>query len=315
VLLKQVPKIMPLAKSLASLAFPKLGSVHGYRNPLGTISATSCYSVFLRHIRLLRSVGVPHVPRIVAELGPGSSLGTGFAALIAGAEKYYALDLVNFSNVDQNLLVFDQIVQMFRNKVAIPASGLHSLRFPDLDDYGFPGFLEIEANASFDERIAAIRQDIASSAGNFVRIAAPWSHASVIEDQSVDWVFSQSVLEHIDDLESVYRALALWVKPAGYTSHLIDFASHGLTQEWNGHWALGDLAWAALKGRRPYLINRLPYQEHLRLGEANGFVALLEKRCKRFDGLTPGQFASRFRSMSDEDARLQMVFVISQRAA
>ena len=97
-------------------------------------------------------------------------------------------------------------------------------------------------------------------------------------------------------------------------SHLIDFASHGLTQEWNGHWALGDLAWAALRGRRPYLINRLPYQEHLRLGEANGFVVLLEKPSKRFDGLTPGQFASRFRSMSDEDARLHMVLVISQRA-
>ena len=62
---------------------------------------------------------------------------------------------------------------MFRNKAPIPASGLHSLRFPDLDDYGFPGFLEIEANASFDERIAAIRQDIASSTGNFVRIPRP----------------------------------------------------------------------------------------------------------------------------------------------
>ena len=99
--MKRVPKIMPLAKSLASFAFPKLGTVHSYSNPLGTLSATSCYSIFLRHICLLRGVGVPHVPRIVVELGPGSSLGTGFAALIAGAEKYYALDLVKFSNVDQ----------------------------------------------------------------------------------------------------------------------------------------------------------------------------------------------------------------------
>ena len=69
-------------------------------------------------------------------------------------------------------------------------------------------------------------------------------------------MFSQSVLEHIDDLEGAYATLHKWLKPGGYMSHLIDFYSHGLTKEWNGHWALSDLTWGALKGRRPYLINR-----------------------------------------------------------
>jgi hypothetical protein len=129
----------------------------------------------------------------------------------------------------------------------------------------------------------------------------------------VDWIFSQSVLEHIDDLATAYRVSARWLKPAGLASHLIDFGSHGLTREWNGHWAVGDLAWSALRGRRPYLINRQPYAEHLRLAADNGFVTVLERRNKRFDGLIPEQFAPRFRAIGDEDARTRMALHVSRR--
>ena len=307
----RIPKLKPLTKSLMSFIVPKLGTVHGYDNPLGTFSAESCYSIFLRHACLLRKAGVRDAPKIVAELGPGSSLGTGFAALIAGAERYYALDLIDFTNVEHSLFIFDQLVGMFREKAPIPSSGVHSLRFPDLDDYGYPDFLEVEANAAFEKRVAVIRQDIASNAGDFIRIAAPWTEA-VIERRSVDWIFSQSVLEHIDAIGDGYRSFAEWLKPRGYMSHLIDFSSHGMTREWNGHWALGDFAWAALRGRRPYLINRQPYEEYHRLAKVNGFATVLERRSKRFDGLIPEQFAPRFRTISDEDARLHMVLVISQ---
>jgi hypothetical protein len=248
---RQVPKFKPLIKGLASFAIPKLGTVHGYRNPLGTISAESCYSIFLRHACLLRAVGAQGLPRIVAELGPGSSLGVGLAALIAGAERYYALDMIDFCNAAQNLSVFDQLVRMFREKAPIPASGMHSLRFPDLDHYGYPDYLRVETDATFEKRVAAIRQDIAANAGDFVRISTPWTEASVIEQKSVDWIFSQSMLERIDDLGMVYRTLPRWLKPTGYMSHLIDFSSHGMTREWNGHWAISEFAWAALRGRRP----------------------------------------------------------------
>jgi len=307
-----LPRIKPLAKGMLSFVFPNLRTVHGYSNSLGTLSADSCYSIFLRHVSLLHNVGLQAVPKVVAELGPGSSLGTGFAALMAGAEKYYALDLVDFSDLTSNLAIFDQLVALFRQKAPIPASGLHNRRFPDLDCYDFPDFLDFEPDAAWEKQIAEIRQDIAVKTGIFVQTAAPWTEFSIVRPSSVDWIFSQSVLEHIDDLAAVYSALAQWLKPSGYTSHLIDFDSHGLTQEWNLHWALGELAWFALRGRRPYLINRQPYSEHIRLATENGFVTVLEKRYKRFDGLIPEQFAPRFRTISDEDARTQMVFLISR---
>lgn len=79
----------------------------------------------------------------MAELGPGSSQGVGLAALIAGAERYFALDLIDFSDVEQNLRVFDELVEMFRQRAAIPSAGVHSLRYPDLEDYSFPAFLAL----------------------------------------------------------------------------------------------------------------------------------------------------------------------------
>ena len=56
----------------------------------GTDSARYCYSVWLRHLAMAHTNGLPTSPKIVAELGPGDSIGMGLAALIAGTEKYFA---------------------------------------------------------------------------------------------------------------------------------------------------------------------------------------------------------------------------------
>jgi hypothetical protein len=52
------------------------------------------YSMWLRHVVTAHRNGAFHRGglSVVAELGPGKSLGTGLAALLAGAESYYAFD-------------------------------------------------------------------------------------------------------------------------------------------------------------------------------------------------------------------------------
>ena len=50
------------------------------------------------------------VPAIIAELGPGNSLGVGLAGLISGAEKYYGLDVVEYCSSAETLGLFDEIV-------------------------------------------------------------------------------------------------------------------------------------------------------------------------------------------------------------
>jgi hypothetical protein len=99
----------------------------------------------------------------------------------------------------------------------------------------------------------------------------------------------------------------------GHATHLIDFCSHNLTDEWNGHWAVGDGLWSAIRGRRPYLLNRDWGTTHLQLAADNELRVVLEHRNKRFDGLVPAQFSPRFRAIPDEDARTRMMFVVMQR--
>src|SRR5580658_10289690 len=68
-----IPNLKPLAKGMLSFAVPKLGTVHGYGNPLGTLAADSCYSIFLRHLCLPRDAHLVDLRKIVAELGPGTN--------------------------------------------------------------------------------------------------------------------------------------------------------------------------------------------------------------------------------------------------
>jgi len=238
-------------------------------------------------------------------------LGTGFCALILGAKKYYALDLIDFTDPKVNVSIFDELVALFRKKAPIPSTGIHSLRFPELDCYEFPEFLNFEPNKEFEDRMVKLRTDIALKTGEYVEVAAPWTELSIINSNSIDWIFSQSVLEHIDDLRGIYKAMNNWLKLNGYMTHLIDFSSHNLTFEWNGHWAIKKQLWSILRGKRPYLINRIPYSEYIRLAEDNGFSTILEKRYKRFDGLTTGQFTTSF-SGNEEDTRTAMVFLVQR---
>ena len=306
-----MPRLKPLIKGIGSFAIPPLQKAH---KPLETESAERSYSIFLRHLSLLKSVGVTRLPKTVAELGPGSTLGAGFAALIAGAHKYYALDFVDHSNLNTNLKVFDDLVSFFRRKAAIPASGQHSMIFPDLDSYEFPDCLSFDPHsASFEERVSKIREDIVHGTGGFFEAAAPWMQSNMIKEASIDWLFSHSVLEHVDDLSGTFRAIAKWLKQGAYSSHLIDFDCHGLAHEWNGHWAISDGIWFAIRGKRPYLLNRDWCETYLQLAAENGLVSLLEMRNKRYDELIREQFGPRFRVMSDQDARTRMIFTIHQK--
>jgi hypothetical protein len=91
-----------------------------------------------------------------------------------------------------------------------------------------------------------------------VRYAVPWWASDVVEPGSVEMIFSQAVLEHVDDLRGTYAAMASWSTPTGFLSHEIDFRSHGLARDWDDHWTIPDRQWRVIRGRRPYLINRAP---------------------------------------------------------
>jgi hypothetical protein len=186
--------------------------------------------------------------------------------------------------------------------------------FPPPANYKFPPELVsgLAKNLAPD-RLQRIRANLAEQRGDLIRYVAPWTDSSCITPSTIDWLFSHAVFEHIDDLAGTYASIECWLRPGGLTTHLIDFYSHRLTAEWNGHWAIGDRLWRVIRGRRPYLINRVWRTQHLDFLRKQGFTTLEEITAKRDDGLHIEQFVSPFRAMPEEDARTQMMFVVARK--
>ena len=280
----------------------------------GTDSARYCYSVWLRHMVMMRKHGSSAAPRSVAELGPGDSLGIGLAALLTGSAEYYACDLHQYANPERDTEILRELVSLFRAREPIPGEEEFPRVIPRLDSYEFPSDLLLERGTQTtwaDPRIERIRWSIENrnDEKSVLRYAAPWHDSDVIRTGSVDLVFSQAVLEHVDDLRFTYRTMYSWLKPHGLMSHSIDFRCHGTADEWNGHWTYSDLTWKAVKGRRLYSLNREPHSTHLRLLQETGFEPLCDVRTQTPSRLGASDLARRFKNLSEQDLTTSGTYV------
>jgi len=271
----------------------------------GTVSARYCYSVWLRHLVMADMNQLNTNPEVVAELGPGDSLGIGLASILTGADSYYAFDIVKYANIENNLLIFDELVELFKKRVDIPGEEEFPRVFPKLDNYTFPNKLLNEKRMNLalnEERLKKIRSCIANPESNtIIRYFAPWDSKNSINEESVDLIFSQAVLEHVDSLDSVYRTMNNWLKPGGFVSHQIDFKSHGFAREWNGHYQYSDFLWMLIKGKRPYLINREPLQTHIDILNDIGFKICFLERVKMHSTISIEDLPSKYKTITNED--------------
>lgn len=290
------------------LAYGLLSVVPGvpeslYRGTGGTSSAEYCYCIWLRHLVLARAGGMPAFPRVVAELGPGDSIGVGLAALLSGAQRYVALDALAHADPAGNLRVFDQLVELFRGRAPIPGRDVFPEMALDLPDTAFPLDLIGEQRlrmALAEDRIAWLREIVAGRAAPAVLdYRAPWGRVSETDEASIDFLLSNAVMEHVTDLADAYRAMSRWLRPGGIASNQIDFRSHGLFRAWDGHWACPDWLWRLFMGRRPYLLNREPFSTHRRLAAA---VGLEEMQVLRVEASAASRrLAPRYAGISAED--------------
>ena len=284
----------------------------------GTDSARYSYSVWLRHLVMAQRNGLSVTPKIIAELGPGDSIGIGLAALVSGADQYYAFDIVDYASVKKNLVIFDQLVELFKNKEAIPGNKEFPKVQPHLDSYDFPNHILTDAilEASLtSDRLDSIRQSIEdlNRDGSSIHYQVPWYDSNVIEKETVDMIFSQAVLEHIDELHFTYERMHDWLKPGGFMSHSIDFKSHGSAREWNGHWVYSDFLWKLVKGNRPYLINRIPHSQHIKLLKETGFNTICDITNQRPSKIPLENLARRYKDMLPEDLVTSGAFIQATR--
>lgn len=288
----------------------------------GTDSARYCYSVWLRHLVKIHCHHGAVPDGVVVELGPGDTLGIGLSALLSGASRYIAVDVVRHADVARNLAVLAELVELFGARAPIPGGEEFPEIKPELNHFAFPtAILDPERleHSLAPVRVAAIaaalRGDVAPGEGGepLVRYVDPSIAAREIATGSADLIFSQAVLEHVDDIAGAYRACHHWLVPGGLMSHQIDFKSHGASREWNGHWAYPEPVWWLLRGRRPYLLNREPCGAHLELMAAVGFELLAVERALRSSRLRRKQLASRFRGITEDDLTTAGAFIVARK--
>lgn len=307
-------RLKPIIVGLASNIKPIRRFI--WRNTGGSVSARYCYSVWLRHLCLLHSRGKPTRFSRVAELGPGDSLGMGLMAMLTATDHFVGLDIVEYADTGRNLQTLDELVNLLRARADIPDAQEFPGIVPELESYKFPGDIlsdhlleQTLAPERLDRIRAGLRSGVLRDHDLSLCYVVPWYDDSVVESDSVSLAFSQAVLEHVDDLEQTYKSLAHWLTADGVMSHTIGLTDHGLTSAWNGHYAIPELLWKIIRGRRAYLINRQPLSAHITLMEKHGFTPTYVQPRFRTDGLSREAFAPIFRDMSDEDAKTEAALV------
>lgn len=288
----------------------------------GRTSARRCYSIWMRHLTLAHERGLQAMPSVVAELGPGDSLGAGIAALFSGAREYHAFDAVAFSDTERNLAYFDEIHALFDARAPIPNEFQDPILLPELPGYAFPSSILAEPNlvaALAPARLQAIRAALSNPGkpadGIMVRYCAPWYDTKDFPEGQVEFLFSHNVMEHVTELPHAYETIHRALKPGCIASHHIDYKCHNLANTWNGHWGYGDLVWRCISGNRPYLLNRQPHSVHIRLMRQTGFTIVRED-CARGDaGIGREGLAPRFHFLSDVDLHTRTAIVQARRNA
>ena len=307
-------KISTTVKGLLTFV-PGIQRVLPNRGTGGTNSAYYCYGVWLKHLTLLWENGMRSIPNTLAELGPGDSLGIGLAAMLCGSKTYYSLDVVEYSNVEMNLKIFDELVELFKSRAGRPTKG-----WPDFDRYLdnnlFPSHIlndKLLRESLSGKRIKAIRNAIENPAHQTsevtIKYMVPWSDDKIIENDTVDLILSHSVLEHVVDLGKTYRALYSWLKPKGMMSHQIDFQSHGVSEKWNGYRAYSEFLWKIMVGRRPWLINRQPHSVHIDNLKRNSFIVVCELTNHRKDGIQRSDLSNFWKNITDDDLTCSGAFI------
>jgi len=210
------------------------------------------------------------------ELGCGDSLASALIARKHGAERVYLVDVGDF--VDRNIMMYESLALKLDM---------------DIDFYSVESYLE-RCYASY--------------------LTHGLKSLKTIPDNSVDFIFSQAVLEHVrkGEFRQTLDELRRILKYGGKMSHSVDLKDHlggklnnlRFSESW---WEDDRIA------NSGFYTNRLRYSEMLKLFEDSGF----EYECvdiKRFEKIpTPRKMMDEsFSRFSDDDLRVSSFHVVMQ---
>jgi len=182
---------------------------------------------------------------VILEIGPGDSISTGITAWSMGAKRSILIDKGNYATKD--IIKYKKLIQILKNS-------------------GYKKANKLEECDSFNELLKT---------ANIVYLNKGLDSLRELESNSIDFCFSQAVLEHIfleefkDYISELYRVL----KPGGLCSHEVDLKDH-LGKSLNSL-RFSTVIWESnLFKRSGFYTNRLRCYQLKKIFQMSGFYIL-----------------------------------------
>ena len=284
-------------------------------NILGS-NSLYCYNVWMKNLKYWSKLN-HEVPKVVVEIGSGNSLGVGLAALISGSEAFFALEKTQFWNIETNIRVFDELVTFFNTEKKTKTISLNESTDLKEEKFDFPSNILTKAHLAKclkEERLQAIRKELSNPESlnyKYIHSIIPWNNAEIIEENTVDYIISHTVLQRLDDLPFAYETMSKWLKRSGSLSHKIDFKSMNRTKLWNEHWTLNKSEWNIITGGEG-LINREPLSTHLRLLEKHNFKIIYQIANSDTNTLRVEELSNEFKHLDNKDLTTSGFYYFAQ---
>jgi SAM-dependent methyltransferase len=226
------------------------------------------------------------------ELGPGNSLAQAFLLCLLGAGRVLGVDVRSFATYCDG--------EIYRSCVDKLDGWFEAGRFP-------AEVRPVDWRAEIPALLPARAR--APILGDRIRYAVTDGRALPVESESLDFVYSCSVLEHVKDPGQAYAEQFRALRPGGLISHVIDVSDHFRPDSFD-FLRYSDRLWRAMQSHSGGSINRLRAQDHLDLIEAAGFEIVTLRRRQAED--SPRQLAPRFRRYTSDELRT-LALILSAR--
>ncbi|MBI2069097.1 MAG: methyltransferase domain-containing protein [Elusimicrobia bacterium] len=229
------------------------------------------YEIFMRHFKRF---GRPEF--VGLELGPGDSLFSALIASATGSTSYYLVDMAYYAQ--QQPRAYLRMAQYLKEK---------GMKTPDLQN-------------------TSGLEEILDSCGATYKTAGLESLRE-IPTNSVDFIWSQAVLEHVKraDFSGLMKELRRIIRQDGLCSHRIDLRDHlggGIN-----HLRFSEKIWESdFISCSGFYTNRMPYSEMLSCFKTAGFgveIVSLDRR----DALpiSKKKLDQKFRNLTEEELCVQ----------
>ena len=256
----------------------------------GRSDAEYSWSVFRQHFSRIQPLFLAHGwPKRILEVGPGANAGT--ALLFWAADQPHARVTLwdGYRCLDWSQLRWSEV-----------AAGLLAQE-PEAGD---------EIGAAIVSRLHAVRQGSVLPQTEY-RLGR--MQLAQIESSSFDLVYSHAALEHVWEMDDVYRELHRLTALDGFHCHRVDLADHGRRHDdYLEMCRYSDAVWWITQRFLPGALNRWRASDHVAALERLGMTTIRLERDVR--GELPAErrpLAARFRHKPEEDLRTTGLWIVA----